>query len=116
MPFTLAHPAAAVPLARKGLVLSALVVGSMSPDFGYFLHLGTDRRVDHSMPFVLFLGVPMSLAVLWAYHIILKRPLLSLLPAAHQQRLVSLAAGFTFAPVSRFLLVALSTIAGALTH
>jgi len=33
MPFTFAHPAAAVPLAQFRLPLSALVVGSMAPDF-----------------------------------------------------------------------------------
>ncbi len=36
MPWTVSHPAAAAPFARWGLVLSALVVGSMAPDFVYF--------------------------------------------------------------------------------
>jgi hypothetical protein len=116
MPFTLAHPAAAVPLARKGFVLSALVVGSMLPDFGYFLRLGTDRSVDHSIPFILYFGIPAGLATLWIYHVFLKRPLLSLLPAGQQQRLAAPAAAFTFRPLARFLLIILSLVLGALTH
>jgi hypothetical protein len=32
MPFTLAHPAVVVPLSRQRLFLSALVIGSMTPD------------------------------------------------------------------------------------
>ena len=37
MPFTLSHPAAVVPLTRRGLVLSALVVGSMTIDIAELL-------------------------------------------------------------------------------
>lgn len=40
MPFTGSHPAAVLPLLRWGLIPSALVIGSMSPDLGYFLPLG----------------------------------------------------------------------------
>jgi hypothetical protein len=41
MPFTFGYPAAAARLSRYGLNLSALVAGSMSPDFHYFV--GFDR-------------------------------------------------------------------------
>ncbi|MSQ59664.1 MAG: DUF4184 family protein [Betaproteobacteria bacterium] len=47
MPFTIAHPAAALPLLRplRGFgVLSALVIGSMTPDFPYFLTGDLTRR------------------------------------------------------------------------
>ncbi|NEA31455.1 DUF4184 family protein [Streptomyces sp. SID13031] len=37
MPFTLAHPAAVLPLLRKPFVPAALVAGSMAPDVPYFL-------------------------------------------------------------------------------
>lgn len=37
MPFTLAHPAAVLPLMRTPLVPAALVSGSMAPDIPYFL-------------------------------------------------------------------------------
>jgi len=43
MPFTLCHPALVMPLhrcARRWTSLSALVIGSMAPDFVYFLPLG----------------------------------------------------------------------------
>src|SRR5581483_12465816 len=48
VPFTLAHPAAVLPLRRRGLVFSALVVGSMAPDFEYFF--GLKRPISHTMP------------------------------------------------------------------
>ena len=36
MPFTVSHAAAVLPLQRLGLPLTALMIGSMAPDFGYF--------------------------------------------------------------------------------
>ena len=52
MAFTPAHAAAAVPLHRllgSRAVLSALVIGSMTPDFAYFLPLGVRRAQSHSL-------------------------------------------------------------------
>ncbi|RKZ85433.1 MAG: hypothetical protein DRR19_16380 [Candidatus Parabeggiatoa sp. nov. 1] len=63
MPFTLSHPAAAVPLARGGLVLSALVVGSMSPDFLYFLCLSTQYQFGHTFIGVFVFDIPTGLTV-----------------------------------------------------
>lgn len=37
MPFTLAHPAAVLPFWRSRLHFPALLLGSVAPDFGYFL-------------------------------------------------------------------------------
>ena len=44
MPFTLAHPAAVIPLCgilRRASVPSALIIGSMAPDLVYFVPLGS---------------------------------------------------------------------------
>lgn len=116
MPITFAHPAAVLPLARRGLVLSALAIGSMTPDFTYFLRISEDRVADHSLAVALRFGVPAGLVVLWLFQVVLKRPLLSLLPVSHQQRLAGLAAGFRFGPLRRFILIVVSLIIGAMTH
>src|SRR5215467_12574272 len=44
VPFTFSHPAAVLPLARRGLVFSALVVGSMAPDFPYFVQMSAKNQ------------------------------------------------------------------------
>jgi hypothetical protein len=116
MPFTLAHPAAVLPLTRRGLVPSALVVGSMAPDFGYFITLRESRLFSHSLPGVFLLGIPAGFIVLWIFHAILKRPLLSLLTDSHQQRLAPFMTRFRFFPLRRFLWIALSLLIGSLTH
>ncbi|WP_458688842.1 DUF4184 family protein [Nocardia tengchongensis] len=49
MPFTLAHPAAVLPL-RRVLWFPGLVAGSIAPDLPYYLWTGVDGSVTHSLP------------------------------------------------------------------
>ncbi|WP_158609633.1 DUF4184 family protein [Cellulomonas triticagri] len=77
MPFTLAHPAAVLPLARRPLVPAALVAGSLSPDVPYFVPLprsaGTwyepfvNATTTHAWPGALSVAVPTGLLLvgLW---------------------------------------------------
>ena len=91
MPFTLAHPAAVLPLRpARALPFSALVVGSMSPDFPYFLLLHNELyHVGHSLLGLVTFCLPASLLVLAVYHGLLKFPLLALLPDGVQRRLLA---------------------------
>jgi hypothetical protein len=55
MPFTLAHPAAVIPLLRHPFVPAALVAGSMAPDLPYFLRaagLASTTAGDWYEPFL----------------------------------------------------------------
>lgn len=116
MPFTLSHPAAAIPLARRGLVLSALVVGSMVPDLPYFIPRIHSDHFGHTLAGIIYFCVPAGLALLWIYHCFLKLPLLSLLPRRVQARLMPVALGFTFRPWRRLMFIVYSLALGALTH
>lgn len=116
MPLTFSHPAAVVPLARCGLLLSPLIVGSMAPDFPYFLQLSTGSMYGHTLPGLFFFCLPAGYLALWVFHTILERPLLSLLPVGHRRRLAELAGRFRFGPMRRFLMILVSLLVGALTH
>jgi hypothetical protein len=116
MPFTFSHPAAVVPLARRGLPLSALVVGSIAPDLPYFIHLSTGNQFGHTLVGIFLFCVPAGLLVLWLFHAFLKLPLLSLLPANQQKKLAPVAGSFRFGPARHFLLILLSLVMGAATH
>jgi hypothetical protein len=116
MPFTVSHAAAVLPFARRRLVLSALVVGSMAPDFEYLLRLSLVSRWGHTLPGIFFFSLPVGLLVLWMFHALFKQPLLTLLPTAHRLRLESLAGPFPCRPVSRFLLSVASLLLGILSH
>lgn len=116
MPFTFSHPAAAVPFSRWGLPLSALVVGSLSPDFTYFITQSTTAKFGHTLPGVLFFCIPVGLVVLWTFHTIIKYPLLDLLPEKLRHSFASVVQPLEFTSYKRFGLIVLALLIGALTH
>jgi hypothetical protein len=90
MPLTLAHPVAAIPLQRfmgRWGNLSALVIGSMVPDFHYLLPLGITRANTHSWLGLFWFCVPMGLITFGLFHCICKAPLTLLLPRQVQAHL-----------------------------
>ncbi|XVV04572.1 DUF4184 family protein [Actinosynnema sp. CA-248983] len=111
MPFTVSHVAAVVPFARRPLVPSALVIGSMSPDLPYFAAIRPwGGELTHTWWGVALVDVPITLLALLFYRAVLHEPVMALLPG----RVRSKAAGL---PAPRFgpaLLV--SAFIGALTH
>jgi uncharacterized protein DUF4184 len=115
MPNPIAHPAASIPFTKVGLVFSALVAGSLSPDFGYFVPL-PGYFFMYTIPGLLLFDVPVGLALLWGFHTFVKWPLLSLSPIGLQRRLFKPAQGFTFGPFKHFLLILLSLLVGSITH
>ena len=115
MPTPIAHPAAAIPFTKVGLVFSALVAGSLSPDFGYFVPWSTSFYM-YTIPGLLLFDVPVGLVLLLLFHVFVKWPLLSLLPISLQRRLYQHAQGFSFGPPKRFFLIVLSVLVGSITH
>jgi hypothetical protein len=113
VPFTLAHPAAVLPFRRR-LVLSALVVGSMAPDFEYFFRL--KRSISHTMPGIVTFTFPLALAVLILFHTVVKWPSMWLLPRGLQARVIGSARRFRWLPLPRFLLILASLAIGIFTH
>lgn len=68
MPFTPSHAAAVLPLVgRRGLVPAALVIGSLAPDLPYYLQLGTESSLTHSLVGVVTVDLVMAFVVfvLW---------------------------------------------------
>jgi hypothetical protein len=78
MPFTLSHPAAILPLrlllGRFG-VLSALVIGSMAPDFPYFVGKPWPRIFTHTLESVVWFSLPVGWCVYVLFEYILRRPI-----------------------------------------
>lgn len=118
MPNPIAHPAVSIPFTKVGLVFSALVIGSITPDFGYLVHLVSFQisNFSHTALGLILFDLPAGLILLWLFHTILKWPMLSLLPESLQRRLIKHAQGFSFGPRKRFGLLLLSLLVGSLTH
>jgi hypothetical protein len=114
MPTPIAHPAAAIPFTKVGLVFSALVAGSLSPDFGYFMPWSTFYM--YTIPGLFLFNLPVGLAILVLFQVFIKWPLLSLLPTSLQRRLYKHARGFSFGPPKHFLVILLSVLVGSITH
>ncbi|MFC8069257.1 DUF4184 family protein [Streptomyces sp. NPDC057293] len=129
MPFTLSHAAAVLPgvrgdgTGRGRLVPAALVAGSFAPDMTYYAASFLPEAMEfgdvtHSFPgvFTVDVAVAWALVGLW---LLVREPLVALLPRAHQGRVASLSR--CGAPRARVLpsLVAwwyVSAVLGALTH
>ncbi|MFC9065492.1 DUF4184 family protein [Streptomyces harbinensis] len=99
MPFTLAHPAAVLPLLRHPFVPAALVAGALAPDAPYYLAvLGIAERGPHQWYGPLLntstthhplLGLAASLPAALALYLLLRllrAPFLALLPARLRPR------------------------------
>jgi hypothetical protein len=63
LPLTLAHPAAVLPF-RRWFVFSGLVIGSLAPDFEYFLYVPDSLRIGHTLPGVFLFCLPVGLGEL----------------------------------------------------
>lgn len=119
MPFTLAHPAVAVPLARplgRYGVLSALIIGSMTPDLWYLVPSLITRNQSHQFPGLLWFCLPAGCAIYWLYHRLMKVPLVFLLPVWISSRLAFFLAGRPVMPRVPWSAVATSVFVGAATH
>jgi hypothetical protein len=115
MPFTFAHPAAAIPLNRflgnHGSV-TALVIGSMAPDLPFFLGILIPRTYTHSLLGLITWALPAGLVVLAMFHFLLRDALLALAPTSVQGRLAL--ASRTSQP--GLMAVTISLLAGSVTH
>ncbi|MEU9252472.1 DUF4184 family protein [Streptomyces sp. NPDC048270] len=129
MPFTLSHAAAVLPAVRRTgrargpLVASALVLGSFAPDTFYFADAVVGGVMSygaftHSLPGVLTADAALT-AVLVACWLLLREPLIALLPRGRRGRVHAFVRGEHWRG-RRLLPLALwfylSAVAGSLTH
>lgn len=116
MPFTVSHAAAVLPLRRLGkgrLPLAALMVGSMSPDYSYFLPGDLALIPTHTFSGLFWFCLPAGLLVWMVFVHLLESPTLSLLPEAWRVRITPSDRRITFTALA-FACVAI--VIGAATH
>lgn len=112
MPFTISHAAAVLPLSRAGLPLAALMIGSMSPDFAYFMPRGPGL-LSHSVPGLFMFCWPVGLSAWLVYVHLLETPTLALLPGAWRDSFPRSERAFT---PRNLALASVAVILGAVTH
>jgi hypothetical protein len=119
MPFTLSHPAIILPLYRysKWFSMTGLVVGSMSPDFEYYIRMRMSGIYGHTCIGICLLNILTGLAVAFIFHLIIRNPLIRHLPASLQCRFnVYLTFNWTQYFCRHYLIVIFSLFLGSLSH
>ncbi len=120
MPFTFSHPAIVLPfyrLFRKWFSLTGLIVGSVIPDFEYFIRMDTQRTYSHSLLGMFWFDLPLAIAVCFIYHNLVRNTLVHHLPHMLRCRLI----GFTKFNWTAFfrqhwLMVVVSILLGTFSH
>lgn len=119
MPFTVAHPAAVIPLHRslpRWTVPSALVIGSIAPDLAYFLPARIPRAESHSVAGLFWFCLPVGCAVYVLFHLVMKHPMLRLAPVDIARRLGSVVGPPRGLQSRPWLPIGISLLLGAATH
>ncbi|MBS4064239.1 MAG: DUF4184 family protein [Chitinophagaceae bacterium] len=87
MPFTPAHPAIIIPLIKsKRFSATALIAGSMVPDFEFFFQMREVKNVGHHWYGILLFDLPFATLLCFLFHNVMRNLIITQLPAALQNR------------------------------
>ncbi len=89
MPFTFSHPALVLPanrLSRQLYSMTGLIIGSMTPDFEYFIRMNDESIFSHSLRGLFYFDLPLGLALCFVFHDIVRDELITNLSSGLQER------------------------------
>ncbi len=118
MPFTPAHPAIVLPfINKKYFSATALIIGSISPDFEYFFKASVSGVHGHSVAGILYFDLPVAIFVSLVFHLLIKKNLFANLPAFLQRRFhPTMSLDFKKILAKQYVVVIYSALMGAATH
>ncbi|MFC6999827.1 DUF4184 family protein [Rufibacter roseus] len=120
MPFTFSHPAIVLPftlLPRRWYSLTGLVVGSVTPDFEYFLRMKVKSEFSHTLTGLFWFDLPLGILLTFLFHLLIRNSLILNSPTMFQARVI-LYSSFNWPRYfkKRWFVVVLSIIVGAASH
>ncbi|MDP2060890.1 MAG: DUF4184 family protein [Flavobacteriaceae bacterium] len=92
MPFTFSHPAIILPLTflpRQWFSLTGLVIGSLTPDFEYFLRMRIKSNYSHTIDGLFWFDLPLGLLLAFLFHNIVRDRLFDNLPTLLKSRFLT---------------------------
>lgn len=123
MPFTFAHPAAVAPIYEKvksHVDLTALILGSMAPDFEYFIRFKPLGLIGHGVLGMLYFNLPLCILFAYIFHKIVKRQLIIHMPKPLDDFLIKNCLlpynNWCLKSVRDFVVFSYSAIIGMVTH
>ena len=117
MPFTLAHPSAVIFMKNRYLNLFGLVLGSMAPDFIYFLLFNPSSNLGHTLLGFIILNLPICFLLNYLILKFIKNPFIINLPykiCNYYTYLINY--DFNFKSPKDIFVFTYSCIVGMLTH
>lgn len=83
MPFTFCHPAIVLPLKKispKYVSMTGLIVGSMLPDFEYFMRLQLTSSHSHTFAGMFYFDLPLGILLCFLFHNVVRDSFINSLP------------------------------------
>jgi len=120
MPFTFSHPAIVLPLEKfsgKWLSMTGLIIGSITPDFEYFIRMKIQSDYSHTIFGALWFNLPLGIFLCFVFHEIVIKELIENLPKSFQMRLHKLKEhNWNIYFQKNWMIVCLSILIGAYSH
>ncbi len=91
MPFTFSHPAIILPFRifpRKWISMTGLVVGSMVPDFEYFIRMNIQSDYSHTLFGMFYFDLPLGIILTFVFHNVVKKSLIRNSPFKLKEKLI----------------------------
>ncbi|HMQ61409.1 MAG TPA: DUF4184 family protein [Flavilitoribacter sp.] len=120
MPFTFSHPAVILPLTylpRRWFSLTGLVIGSLTPDFEYFLRMRLQSRYSHTTAGLFWFDLPLGLVLAFLFHNQVRNSLFDNLPPFFKSRFQAFRQfNWNSYFIKHIWIVAVSILVGAASH
>ena len=120
MPFTFAHPSIILPLRhlnQRLYSLTGLIIGSMAPDFEYFVRMKVQSTYSHTIAGIFWFDLPLGIVLAFLYHNIARNSLIQNLPGVIRKHLIGFTRfDWTNAFHKNWPVILLSIIVGASSH
>ena len=120
MPFTFSHPAIILPLKNifgKWVSLTGLIIGSLTPDFEYFLRMKIQGYYGHTIIGTLWFNLPLGIVLCFLFQNIIKKPFIENSPNFIQYRVTELKnLNWKKYFMDNWIVVCLSILIGAYSH
>lgn len=83
MPFTFSHPAIVLPLSylpKRWVSLTGLVIGSLTPDFEYFIRMKIKSNYSHTLSGLFWFDLPLGILLAFFFHRLVRNVLIDNTP------------------------------------
>ena len=120
MPFTFSHPAIILPLTylpKKWFSLTGLIIGSLTPDFEYFIRMKIKSDYSHTIEGLFWFDLPLGILLAFIFHNIVRSSLLENSPKFLKSRFITLIQfDWNTYFKKNWLVVIISILIGAFSH